>query len=411
MRVPGRFAAGAMAAAVAMGAVSAAAPAVTLGTGCSVRNGPKTFTNLATAIKVARPGATLVVRGTCTGSFTIGKRLTLRSGRPSGVLKGKGGSVLRITDGPVTVQGLKITGGRANGCGNITNAVCGGGLLIGAPTNGVLPPAPTTLVVKLDRVTITGNNATGTVARPAVNGAGIFQFQGTLTITSSTIAGNKATSVGGYAQGGGIETRAGTLVIRRSLIAGNQALGGDGGSGGGIDGFATITIEDSTISGNQTTETGGGLSIFDIPSQSGPLRISGSTITKNTAGNETGGLLTWAALEIDSTIVAGNTAGANPDCWVDTLTDATNTLIGVNDGCGAIVDGDSGNLAGSGAIPRNPKLADLAANGGPTRTHALKAGSPAIDAAGAAPCSTPKDQRGVARPKGPACDIGAFERS
>ena len=59
----------------------------------------------------------------------------------------------------------------------------------------------------------------------------------------------------------------------------------------------------------------------------------------------------------------------------------------------------------------NPKLGTLAANGGPTKTLALLKGSPAINAAGPAPCDTAKDQRGVKRPQGGKCDIGAFEKN
>jgi len=67
-------------------------------------------------------------------------------------------------------------------------------------------------------------------------------------------------------------------------------------------------------------------------------------------------------------------------------------------------------------VPVGKTLADilvpagLAANGGPTQTHALLAGSPAIDA-GSPDCPPPFfDQRGIVRPQGAACDIGAFER-
>jgi hypothetical protein len=61
-------------------------------------------------------------------------------------------------------------------------------------------------------------------------------------------------------------------------------------------------------------------------------------------------------------------------------------------------------------MPIDPRLGALAVNGGPTRTHALLAGSPAIDAAGGDPCPTDRDQRNTERPQGGACDVGAFER-
>ncbi len=60
--------------------------------------------------------------------------------------------------------------------------------------------------------------------------------------------------------------------------------------------------------------------------------------------------------------------------------------------------------------PIDPLLGPLTDNGGLTTTHALRAGSPAIGRAGLAPCATDRDQRGVRRPQGRRCDIGAFEQ-
>ena len=73
------------------------------------------------------------------------------------------------------------------------------------------------------------------------------------------------------------------------------------------------------------------------------------------------------------------------------------------------MNGVNGNKVGSRSAPLDPKLGSLADNGGPTRTHALLAGSPAIDAASTPDCPT-TDQRGVLRPQRAACDIGSYER-
>jgi hypothetical protein len=62
------------------------------------------------------------------------------------------------------------------------------------------------------------------------------------------------------------------------------------------------------------------------------------------------------------------------------------------------------------ADPIDPGLGPLAYYGGSTRVHALLPGSPAIDHAGRRPCTTARDQRGIRRPQGKRCDIGAFER-
>jgi hypothetical protein len=86
---------------------------------------------------------------------------------------------------------------------------------------------------------------------------------------------------------------------------------------------------------------------------------------------------------------------------------ASFSLIG--DGSGSDITNTDGNQVGSASAPIDPKLGSLADNGGPTRTRALLAGSPAIDAASTPDCPT-ADQRGVLRPQGAACDIGSYER-
>src|SRR5207253_6831744 len=90
-------------------------------------------------------------------------------------------------------------------------------------------------------------------------------------------------------------------------------------------------------------------------------------------------------------------------------------LVGNKDGCGGLANGLNGNLVGTGGSPLDAKLAPLADNGGPTLTRALLGDSPAIDAGNAATpgsggvaCAA-TDQRGVLRPFGSHCDMGAFE--
>jgi hypothetical protein len=123
-------------------------------------------------------------------------------------------------------------------------------------------------------------------------------------------------------------------------------------------------------------------------------------------------------VEIGSTILAANAATHGPDCQADpAATSLGRNLIGDATGCGAVFDhGVKGDKVGNDQVGPSiskiaPKLSPHADNGGPTPTRALKSGSPAIDAAGGKPCSTITDQRGVKRPKGPRCDIGAFEKS
>ena len=103
---------------------------------------------------------------------------------------------------------------------------------------------------------------------------------------------------------------------------------------------------------------------------------------------------------IQNSIVAGNGLYG---CQVEGGANAVLTSLGNN-----VFGDDSCGAAAGDQTFTDPVLGPLADNGGPTLTHALLAGSPAIDAADAASCSA-TDQRGVARPQGAGCDVGAFE--
>ena len=119
-------------------------------------------------------------------------------------------------------------------------------------------------------------------------------------------------------------------------------------------------------------------------------------------------VLEFGGASLFNSIVAGNTAPDGPDVVGDV--GAEFTLIG--DGTGSGITNTNGNKVGRispNAGPIDPRLGPLADNGGPTRTYALLAGSPAIDAASADHCPG-KDQRDVGRPRGAACDMGSFER-
>ena len=109
--------------------------------------------------------------------------------------------------------------------------------------------------------------------------------------------------------------------------------------------------------------------------------------------------------DINSSIVAGNDASEGPEVY-GVLTSKGYNLVQDTSAC-TIAGDTTGNIIG-----QDPLLGPLRDNGGPTETHALLLGSPAIDAgscqdAGGNPVLT--DQRGVARPQGAGCDIGAYE--
>ena len=239
---------------------------------------------------------------------------------------------------------------------------------------------------------LTLNNLTVANGRGA-GGGGIYNNAGTVAVTNSTLSGNSAPYVS--TSGGGIENNNGTLTVTNSTLSGNSADY----KGGGIHNWngGTLTVTNSTLSGNRVTDvdygSGGG-----IASYGGTLTVTNSTLWGNSAGAGRGGGIEsyGGSATLKNTIVANSPSGGN--CSV-TVTNGGYNLD--SDGsCGFGTTNNS--LSGV-----DPKLGDLADNGGPTKTHALLAGSPAIDKGNSFGATT--DQRGVARPQGAASDIGAFE--
>jgi hypothetical protein len=142
------------------------------------------------------------------------------------------------------------------------------------------------------------------------------------------------------------------------------------------------------------------------------LSLINSTVATNGAATGGGvGTLGGGELHLLNSLVARNTASnIEPDVSKAASTSlfARFTLVGDGTGSG-IADAVDGNKVGTGAAPVDPKIGKLGNNGGPTRTHALLIGSPAINAGSDAECY-PTDQRGVTRPRGPHCDMGSYER-
>jgi hypothetical protein len=237
-----------------------------------------------------------------------------------------------------------------------------------------------------------------------------------LVLEDSSVTGNAVNiaNAGGASAvgGGGLYNNGNGVTIRRSSISGNTVTVGNvfrAAGGGGIfdngDGPAT---ENSTIANNHLTVNsatgdrhgGGGVYL------NGPLgTFTSSTIAGNVVAGAvpTSGGNVWddgAQALFTNSIVANGSAPTNANC----------------DGFGATFQTGGGNLesastcgfgSGTDKPNTNPLLAALTNNDGPTDTMALLAGSPAIDA-GLVGCPA-TDQRGVARPQGASCDIGAFE--
>jgi len=313
----------------------------------------------------------------------------------------EGGGILNL--GTLTIMNAVISGNVARHGGGILNA-------------GML---------NITASEISGNSASGPANQPA-SGGGIINF-GTLTISNSTLSNNNANQ---YGLGGGVANNK-ILNVVESVFSGNTAL-----QGGGIDNNTAngnTTISQSTFSGN-SAEVGGGItnsanlsvtnSTFSTNSSvqgGGGLRSGGTAILLNNtfSGNSVGSIYVAAAggggiyntgtLSYKNNILAnsiGNFSAYNQgsDCYnevgVGTISVNTNNLIEVS--------AASPNDCGIPAITADPNLGALQNNGGFTQTMALGAGSPAIDAGTNTGCPA-TDQRGVTRPQGSQCDIGAYE--
>src|SRR5204863_1844615 len=178
--------------------------------------------------------------------------------------------------------------------------------------------------------------------------------------------------------GGGI-INGGTMTTQDSTISGNTARGGDlqGGDGGGISGNNN-TITNSTIAGNSALRGGG---------VAGGGNIAHTTFSTNSASRDGGALYLTSSLELGNTILKAGASGVNI---------FNNGGSFITHGYNVCSDDGSGFLNGPGdQINTDPMLGPLQDNGGPTCTHELLPGSPAIDAGD--PNFTPPpyyDQRG-----------------
>src|SRR5262249_60072730 len=129
--------------------------------------------------------------------------------------------------------------------------------------------------------------------------------------------------------------------------------------------------------------------------------ISNATIAGNIATLAPGGAIagSGSSITLRNSIVAGNRLATLPSVGQDAVTDADatgsfNNLIGDGTGMAALANGTNGNQVGTSAQPIDARLGPLADNGGPTFTHALLAGSPALDAGDNNYALNPTDQPG-----------------
>lgn len=294
--------------------------------------------------------------------------------------------------GDLTLNGVTITGGH----------------LVGNSGGGIYNNSGT---LKLISTLVTGNAGDGGAGIFNVNGAvelinsslnaNIDRFFGAgiwndgsdaiVTLTNSSITGNS-----GRLRGTGIYNLAGTATLINSTVSGNI-------HGAGIMNHlagSTLTLINSTVSGNGGTAPNDAGGIYNA---GGVVELVNSTVSGNTAATVFSGINNGSGTtRLKNTIVANN----SPSDGSGVITSLGHNIA--SDGsCGLTGPGDLNST--------NPLLGPLADNGGPTQTHAPLLGSPAIDAVPLADCTDANgnpvatDQRGVARPQGPACDIGSVE--
>lgn len=281
--------------------------------------------------------------------------------------------LLRIVNGTLTLNNLKLSGGKVTGTTDYGGGISNNGSLI------------------LNNSTVSGNGALGASS----SGSGILNgYDGILTLNNSTVSGNSATG------GGGITDFGGTTTLTNSTISGNIAVGPAGGTGGIIN-LGTMKLINSTVSGNNssspTSYGTGGLR------NSGNITLEHSTISDNGIGHgNVAGIQNSGTMTLTNSLIANSKDGADCYNYGGSASTAILNLRGTN----IIEDG----TCGAPSSP-DPKLGALLDNGGFTLTKALLVGSPAIDKAAKALCKA-NDQRNIKRPQpfGGNCDIGAFER-
>ena len=289
----------------------------------------------------------------------------------------------------------------------------------------------------LDRVTVTGGHA-------EQGGGAFLLLGGVLTLRNSTVTFNHAGQVGGA-----IWAPGGSLYSYRTVFSSNNArtpsgVLGNGGAlhlagytrleettlsynaaggllsspdyafGGAVYNGGETVISNSTLSGNSAvgSQAEGGSAIFNL--SLGSLTLINTTVSGNGGESSAGAVHNGcggAVASLEHVTLSGNDGHALVNCDTSSLSSMASIIANTaGDNCSGPITDDFNNVADDdtcGTIPSgltglDPVLAD---NGGATRTHALEAGSNAIDAAGF--CDVPTDQRGA--PRIGACDIGAFE--
>lgn len=358
----------------------------------------------ADGVTIARPEGAAhafgVLRGTApAGGLLELKGLALRNGDALPPLCGGrregGGVCMEAAD--LAMVDSRVSGNRA-GYGGGGIASLGGALVLtrctidnNAAYLGGGVHAGSAATVSASRITENGEWA--------VSHGGGIHAAGTLAVVDSTISGNTGK------RGAGLQVGASASLLR-SIVSSNQAYYSGGGLhvldgagmvldqstisansaryvGGGAHAEGTLNAINTTIAGNQAAQGGGG--VYLAPAAT--LQLDHATLASNGTGGAGGGIGGTGTGAIDRSIIAGNSAASGADIDAGVAWSGSANLVG-----GEPVD-----------------LGPLQDNGGPTPTMLPGAASAAIDAIATAACMQAADQRGVARPHGAGCDIGAVE--
>jgi hypothetical protein len=322
------------------------------------------------------------------------------------------GGGLYDREGSALLDGVRLVNNRAQANGGGAHLHFGNANLNDVQVTSNSAETGAGLFVSLGEATVNGGEIQGNVA--GGRGGGVYIYGAVFTQTGLTeIAYNVADA------GGGLYVRQdGHASLSGARIYSNTATlpGGWPGYGGGLYvGEATATVSGGHLTGN-TAEVGGGAWNY------GTLTLVNTTVSGNSAEDDSGGIWNEGTLVMTYTTVADNTSvGGSGGIGNQADAFALNTIVAHNDPYNCVDDPITSNghnledvddcgLAGPDDLTdTDPKLDRLAEDRG-TMVHGLQDDSPAIDA-GLCVGGITTDQRGVDRPKGTAgkCDIGAFE--
>ncbi|MGH7644011.1 MAG: choice-of-anchor Q domain-containing protein, partial [Gemmatimonadales bacterium] len=346
---------------------------------CTLRAGIGEANALAGDDTVSLPAGTYPAPA---GGLVVSSNLTLDgAGAITTVLEGGAfGAVLEVqVAAEVTVRRLTVANGRGLGIRNRGMLGLGDCTVRGNAPGGISNSGTLTLT----RTLVTQNF--GGLAGGLLNETGA-----TATVVDSVLSYNFGAPYGGvFNNSGGMATVTGSAVI--------------GNLGDGVGNAGTLVMTNSTVSGNHV-----GTSAVRCTFDQARIELANVTIADNataiSSSDAVGIAGPCSSITVRNSLIAGNhDRGAERNCGA-TLTSQGHNLIRAHPGTPCVIQGDTtGNIT-----DRDPLLGPLTDNRGPTPTHALLPGSPAIDAGDPAVCAA-TDQRGVARPQGDRCDIGAYE--